>query len=61
MPPNNTSTYLRGDGTWKRIEKVSDGTATGTWVNTTKPGSGSTNGWAVLNISGTDYYIPVWT
>jgi hypothetical protein len=61
VPPNNTSTYLRGDGTWKRIEKVSDGTATGTWVNTTKPGSGSTNGWAVLNISGTDYYIPVWT
>ena len=61
VPPNNTSTYLRGDGAWKRIEKVSDGSATGTWVNTTKPGSSSTNGWAVLNISGTDYYIPVWT
>lgn len=60
-PPNNTSTYLRGDGTWKRIEKVADGTATGTWLNTTKPGSNSTNGWAVINISGTDYYIPVWT
>ena len=26
-----------------------------------EPGSGSTNGWAVINISGTDYYIPVWT
>ena len=60
-PPNTTSTYLRGDGTWKRIEKVADGTATGTWLNTTKPGSNSTNGWAVINISGTDYYIPVWT
>ena len=60
-PPNNTTTYLRGDGTWKRLEKVADGTATGTWMNTTKPGSGSTNGWAVINISGTDYYIPVWT
>jgi hypothetical protein len=31
---------LRGDGTWKRLEKVADGTATGTWTNTTKPGSG---------------------
>ncbi len=61
VPPNNTNTYLRGDGAWKRIEKVSDGSATGTWVNTTKPGSSSTNGWAVLNIGGTDYYIPVWT
>ena len=61
VPPNDTKSYLRGDGTWKRLEKVADGTATGTWMNTTKPGSGSTNGWAVINISGTDYYIPVWT
>ena len=60
-PPNDTKSYLRGDGTWKRLEKVADGSATGTWTNTTKPGSNSTNGWAVINISGTDYYIPVWT
>ena len=61
VPPNNNTTYLRGNGDWARMEKVADGAATGTWVNTTKPGSSSTNGWAVLNISGTDYYIPVWT
>lgn len=60
-PPNNTTTYLRGDGTWKRIEKVADGSATATYIGTTKPGSASNNGWAVMNISGTDYYIPVWT
>lgn len=60
-PPNDTKSYLRGDGTWKRLEKVADGSATGTWVNSTKPGGASTNGWAVINISGTDYYIPVWT
>lgn len=60
-PPNNNTTYLRGNGDWARMEKVADGSATGTWVNTTKPGSSSTNSWAVLNISGTDYYIPVWT
>ena len=24
-------------------------------------GGASNNGWAVMNISGTDYYIPVWT
>ena len=60
-PPNNTTTYLRGDGTWKRLEKVADGAATATYIGTTKPGSASNNGWAVLNISGTDYYIPVWT
>ena len=61
VPPNDTKSYLRGDGTWKRLEKVADGSATGTWVNSTKPGGASTNGWAVINISGTDYYIPVWT
>ena len=61
VPPNNNTTYLRGNGDWARMEKVADGAATGTWTNTNKPGSGSTNGWAVLNISGTDYYIPVWT
>jgi len=61
QPPNNATTYLRGDGTWKRLEKVSDGAATATYIGTTKPGSASNNGWAVLNISGTDYYIPVWT
>jgi hypothetical protein len=61
VPPNNNTTYLRGNGDWARMEKVADGTATGTWMNTTKPGGASTNGWAVLNISGTDYYIPVWT
>ena len=61
VPPNDTKSYLRGDGTWKRLEKVADGSATGTWTNTTKPGSNSTNGWAVINISGNDYYIPVWT
>ena len=61
VPPNNNTTYLRGNGDWARMEKVADGTATGTWTNTTKPGGASTNGWAVLNISGTDYYIPVWT
>ena len=27
---------------------MADGTATGTWTNTTKPGGASTNGWAVL-------------
>lgn len=61
VPPNDTKSYLRGDGTWKRLEKVADGSATGTWTNTTKPGSNTTNGWAVINISGNDYYIPVWT
>jgi hypothetical protein len=61
VPPNNNTTYLRGNGDWARMEKVADGTATGTWTNTTKPGGASTNGWAVINISGTDYYIPVWT
>ena len=61
VPPNNNTTYLRGNGDWARMEKVADGAATGTWTNTNKPGSGSTNGWAVINISGTDYYIPVWT
>lgn len=60
-PPNDTKSYLRGDGTWKRLEKVSDGAATATYIGTTKPGSASNNGWAVINISGTDYYIPVWT
>jgi len=60
-PPNNATTYLRGDGTWKRLEKVSDGAATATYIGTTKPGGASNNGWAVMNISGTDYYIPVWT
>ena len=60
-PPNDTKSYLRGDGTWKRLEKVSDGAATATYIGTTKPGGASNNGWAVINISGTDYYIPVWT
>lgn len=61
VPPNNNTTYLRGNGDWARMEKVADGAATGTWTNTNKPGGASTNGWAVINISGTDYYIPVWT
>jgi hypothetical protein len=61
VPPDDTKSYLRGDGTWKRLEKVSDGAATATYIGTTKPGGASNNGWAVMNISGTDYYIPVWT
>jgi hypothetical protein len=60
-PPNNNTTYLRGNGDWARMEKVADGSATATYIGTTKPGSASNNGWAVINISGTDYYIPVWT
>ena len=61
VPPNNNTTYLRGNGDWARMEKVSDGAATATYIGTTKPGGASNNGWAVINISGTDYYIPVWT
>ena len=61
VPPNNNTTYLRGNGDWARMEKVADGASTATYVGTAKPGSSSSNGWAVLNISGTDYYIPVWT
>ncbi len=60
-PPNNNTTYLRGNGDWARMEKVADGAATATYIGTTKPGGASNNGWAVMNISGTDYYIPVWT
>lgn len=61
VPPNNNTTYLRGNGDWARLEKVADGAATATYIGTTKPGGASNNGWAVINISGTDYYIPVWT
>lgn len=39
---------------------VGTGAATAT-LGTNKPGSNSTNTWLKINISGTDYYIPVWT
>ena len=60
-PPNNDDTYLRGDGAWATLLKVADETGVATYNGNTKPGGNTTNGWAAISISGTVYYIPVWT
>lgn len=39
---------------------VNNGTATATFVSTTKPGANTSNLWLSINLNGTTYYIPVW-
>lgn len=40
---------------------VGSATAVPTWAGSNKPGSDSSNVWWLVNINGTNYYIPVWT
>lgn len=60
-PPASANFYLNGNGDWATLLKVADETGVATYNGNTKPGGNTTNGWAAISISGTVYYIPVWT
>lgn len=60
-PPASANYYLNGNGDWKNLLYLGTGGKVATWDGSAKPGdNNTTNTWAQISISGTEYLIPVW-
>jgi hypothetical protein len=60
-PPASANYYLNGNGDWGNLLYLGTGGKVATWDGSAKPGdNNTTNTWAQISISGTEYLIPVW-
>ena len=60
-PPASANYYLNANGDWKNLLYLGTGPKVATWDGSAKPGdNNTTNTWAQISISGTEYLIPVW-
>lgn len=60
-PPASANFYLNGNGHWGNLLYLGTGGRVATWDGSAKPGdNNTTNTWAQISISGTEYLIPVW-
>lgn len=57
---HHASDFVTQSGATIYLGGITTGSATATFSSANKPGTSTTNTWALININGTNYRIPVW-